>query len=121
MPKKKLTLFERYVKEVKRLLALAQIGGDWCIDFSDNEEDDCLAAIDWNITGRWACFSFSSEQHQLFNACPLKSARHEFGHFVVAKLDELAKRRYITPIELYEVNEEIARIFETILSAKDEQ
>ena len=121
MRKKQTKLFKQYKAEIQRLLTLAQIGGDWSIIYEEEDEgdDEYLAAVDWNMIGRWVRFAFNSQQHHLLGACPLKSARHEFGHFVVAKLDELAKRRCVTMLEIYEANEEIARIFETILTKKD--
>lgn len=113
------TIFTQYKKEVIRLLALAQIGGDWDITFAEEELDGSNGMIEFCTRTRYACFYLDVEMCKETDQCPLSAARHEFGHFVTAQLIHLATDRYVTESDVREAGEAVARTFETMFATKD--
>ena len=107
-----MTNFQIYKAEINRLLEKTQTGGGWAVSF-DSKEKDGDARCQYNIMHRWVLFSLNSKATRGFDKTEIKDcAKHEFGHFVIGRLERLDHYRWTTEDEIREECECIARIFE---------
>lgn len=108
--------YKIFKTELNRLLQKTQIGGTWSVTFTDKEDlGGSLAKCTYSMMNRWVRFSFNPEEHKnLPRSDQVRAARHEFGHFVIARLETLALYRFTTEDEIIEESEAIARIFEKL-------
>lgn len=107
--------FKIFKDEVNRLLAKTQTGGGWSVTFRqyrDTDPEGCAASVTYNAVARYARFNFNTGSCDNTLSGAKKAAKHEFGHFVTARLERLACRRFTTEAEIEEEMEAIARIFE---------
>lgn len=108
--------FQVYKKELQRLIEKAGIGGMWDISFVSNEDiGDAQARCTYDTRERWVRFAFNVEHGPKTATEATRIAKHEFGHFVTARLDEYAIARFVSEAEIGEACEEVARVFERIL------
>lgn len=110
------THFNIFKKECERLIERWQLKG-WRVDFyQDPKMKDARAEISYNMNSRvvsfWMPTEWSDEWADLNEETIKESARHEVIHFMCTRLNELAKCRYLNEEEIYEANEELARLIE---------
>ena len=74
----------------------------------------CFADITVNQEGLVATVRYSNEVDQDDN--PVYSAKHEAIHLLLARLLDLAERRYVSEAELSEANEEAVRRLDKIIA-----
>jgi hypothetical protein len=112
---KQITPYQAYKNEINRLLAKAQNGGGWEVNFTCKEplEETSLARCTYNMVGRWVRVSFNAKTCKTV-AAARRAAKHEFGHFVTARIDKLAMDRHSSEIEISEELEAISRVFERL-------
>lgn len=103
-----------FKNEINRLLAKTQTGGGWEITFTDKEDiTHADARATYNVGNRWVRFSLNRKKVKTKQSA-LKVARHEFGHFIIARMEWLAGCRYITDSEIDEESEAFARVIEKL-------
>ena len=105
-----------YKREIRRLLAKTGASGGWEISFTKREDlDGALARCTTCMGERWVRFAFNSKHPANRSHSAVKrAARHEFGHFVLNRMERLAESRFVTEREIEEESEAIARIFEKL-------
>jgi hypothetical protein len=110
-------MYKVFKDEVNRMIDKTSTGGGWNIEFTCNEQLDhnSLGRCTYHVSDRWARFAFNVAANKGRSRAEVKAtARHEFGHFVTARLDRLAAERFISERELDEEMEAIARVFEKL-------
>ena len=108
--------YKKFKVEINRLLVKSQAAGGYEISFTDKEDiGTAHARCTYHIAHRWCRFSFNTKLVKDKNINPISAAKHEFGHFLMARMDWLAGCRYIAESETTEETENFARIMERLL------
>ena len=106
-----------FKEEVNRLINKTRTDGGWEITFTDREDiGKSLARVTYSIVGRWARFAYSKKRPMVnrTNVSAKQSARHEFGHFILARMEHFAFCRFVTESEIEEESESFARVIEKL-------
>lgn len=111
-----MTKYQVFKNELNRLLSKTQTGGGWEVKFRNEKlPPNTSAMCSFSLMNRWVTFSFDCDHNRnRSRAEVIRSAKHEFGHFVICRLEKLATLRFIDESEIDEEVENIARIFEKL-------
>lgn len=104
-----------FKNECERLIERFGLSG-WRVEFYwSSESDDSRASIGTNLSGRATSLYFPrnwEDSTPPSKKIIIESARHEICHLISARLSSLARQRFTSEDEVYESNEELARIMD---------
>ena len=107
--------FELFKSECERIIDKWGITG-WRIEYlHDKNVEDERASIGSNLLGKAVTFYFPVNWKDTINPnnqIIINSAKHEVCHFLAVRLRTLAVQRFTSEDEVYEANEELARLIE---------
>ena len=100
-----------FQKEFMKYVELFGLKG-YSVLFGLEEIDGGHAEIRVNIRDRVATVVLSTAKHEKHFQTMRDCAKHEALHLLIARLEDLAKRRYVTPGDISEECEGIVEILE---------
>ena len=107
--------FDLFRSECQRLTKKWGLVG-WRIEYIwDGEDRKERASIGVGLSGRVVTFYFPKDWHDDIKPTDqviIESARHEVCHLLSARLRSLAVQRFTSEDEIYEANEELARLID---------
>ena len=103
--------FKEFQKEFMKYVELFGLKG-YSVFFGREEINGGHAEIRVNIRDRVATVVLSTEKHEKHFQTMRDCAKHEALHLLIARLEDLAKRRYVTPGDINEECEGIVEILE---------
>jgi len=110
--------FELFKSECERLIKKWGLSG-WRIEYShDKDAKNERASIGVNLGGRAVTFYFPvnwDDEQKPIDIIIIESARHEVCHLLSARLRNLAVQRFTSEEEIYESNEELARLIDNAI------
>lgn len=111
--KNQLDVFKKEFVKWQEVLGLK----DWNIFFDKREIEDGFAAINTDANGRVATVTLNSilRKEDIPDFNPKLHAKHEAIHLLLARLESLGNRRFITVTDIQEEAEAITRKLEKIL------
>lgn len=110
--------FELFKNECQRLIDKYGLVG-WRIEFfHDKDSRNERASIGTNLSGRAISFFLPKnwdDSEKPTDSLIIESARHEVCHLLTARLRNLAIQRFTSDDEIYEANEEAARLIQNAI------
>jgi len=111
--KKQFEIFKKEFKRIQKLLGLTE----WKVYFRHTELDGLFASINMDVEGMAATVAMTLrlDEDSKKEFSPKASGKHEALHLLHGKFAEYARRRYVTPDDIYEEQEALVRRLEKVI------
>ena len=107
--------FSVFKAEVRRQLTrLGMAEWDVTVQYGipDNPHEEEYASSSYSVDGKCAVITLSKKYK---HAAPKRIAKHEVAHIFLARLEDLAERRFASEHELRDVIESLVTVLEKVL------